>query len=81
LPTVEVDGAVLKSGVPVAQLLVMTGLSASKSDARRLIRDGGAKLNDVGIGDEDAVATSADLTAGMLKLAAGRKRHALVRAV
>jgi tyrosyl-tRNA synthetase len=81
LPTVDMHHAVLRSGVPVAQLLVMTGLSASKSDARRLIRGGGAKLNDVGVLDEDAVATSTDLTAGMLKLAAGRKRHALVRAV
>jgi tyrosyl-tRNA synthetase len=81
LPTVEIQGAVLRSGVPVAQLLVLAGLAASKGEARRLIQAGGARVNDVGVLDEDALATSADLTEGLLKLAAGRKRHALVRAV
>jgi tyrosyl-tRNA synthetase len=81
LPTVDMHQAVLKTGVPVAQLLVMTGLATSKGEARRLIRGGGARLNDVGVIDEEALATAADLTGGVLTLAAGRKRHALVRAI
>jgi tyrosyl-tRNA synthetase len=58
---------------------VRSGLAASRGEARRLIRGGGARLNDRKVEDEAAVATAADLVDGHLMLAAGRKRHARVR--
>ncbi|MBP2300535.1 tyrosine--tRNA ligase [Azospirillum picis] len=57
------------SGVTVAEALVAAGLSASKGAARRLIREGGARLDGVPVTDEAAVVT-ADAV-----LSAGRKRH------
>jgi tyrosyl-tRNA synthetase len=66
--------------VPVASLLHLAGLSASRSEGRRLIRGGGAKLNGASVTNEAAIATSADLRDGSLVLAAGRKRYAVVRA-
>jgi tyrosyl-tRNA synthetase len=54
---------------------------ASKGEARRLIRGGGARLNDRKIEDEAMVVTPEQLVDGQLMLAAGRKRHAWVRAV
>ncbi|WP_029007707.1 tyrosine--tRNA ligase [Azospirillum halopraeferens] len=82
LPTVEVPRDQLAAGLAVVDLLVSTGLAPSKSEARRLIKGGGAKLNDAALADEAARATLADLDGdGVIKLSAGRKRHALVKAV
>jgi tyrosyl-tRNA synthetase len=79
LPSVEVSKADLSAGVPLAQLFVRAGLATSRSEARRLIRHSGAKLNGDGIADENASATLADAKDGSLTLTAGRKRHVLVR--
>ncbi|MBY6260514.1 tyrosine--tRNA ligase [Azospirillum sp. 412522] len=80
LPSIEVARADLEAGLPVVDLLVSAGLAASKGEARRLIKGGGAKLNDGPIADETVKATVADLNAdGVVKLSAGKKRHALVK--
>ena len=82
LPTIDVPRAELEAGLPVVDLLVSAGLAASKGEARRLIKGAGAKMNDAAIPDEAAKATAADLNAdGVIKLSAGKKRHALVRVV
>lgn len=80
LPTIEVAASVLEAGLPLVDIFVQTGLCASKGEARRLIRQDGARLNDEKVSDEAAIATTADLNAeGVIKLSAGRKRHALLR--
>jgi tyrosyl-tRNA synthetase len=82
LPHIEAPRAELEKGVPAFELLRRAGLAASNGEARRLIKGGGARLNDAPIADETRPVTLADLNAeGELKLSAGRKRHALVRAV
>ncbi|CAK0769009.1 Tyrosine--tRNA ligase [uncultured Gammaproteobacteria bacterium] len=81
LPTFEVPCATL-SGMAVVDVLVHTGLAASKGEARRLIRGGGARINDVTVNDEAAKLVIADVTAeDTIKLSSGRKRHALVKVV
>lgn len=80
LPTVVLGRAALDDGVPVVDLLVSAGLAASKGAARRLIRGGGAKLNDQPIAAEDRKLLDTDLAAdGSAKLSAGKKRHAVVK--
>ena len=70
------------SGVPAFELFRRAGLAASNGEARRLVKGGGAKLNNAPIGDETRTISVADLDAdGILKLSAGKKRHAIVRAV
>jgi tyrosyl-tRNA synthetase len=60
--------------------MVEAGLGASKGEVRRLIRGGGAKVNDVSVKDEAATISAADLNErGDIKLSAGKKRHALVK--
>ncbi len=82
LPTVEVPRAELATGMPVYELMRRAGLAASNGEARRLIKGGGARLNDAPIVSETALVTAADLNAeGIVKLSAGKKRHALVRPV
>jgi len=81
LPSIEVDRADLVRGLQAIELLHRAGLAASKSEARRLIRGGGARVNGRAITDDAALVTAADLQAeGYIKLSAGRKKHAIVRA-
>jgi tyrosyl-tRNA synthetase len=81
LPTIGVDASQLRKGVQLADLMVATGLAPSKSHARRLMRGGGARVNDTPVTDETARLTDEDARNGVIKLSAGRKRHALVRLV
>jgi len=82
LPTVEVARTRLAAGVPAYELLREAGLTASNGEARRLIKGGGGRINDTAIADEARQVGLADLNAqGVIKLSAGKKRHALIRAV
>ncbi len=81
LPSISVDAAALAAGVPLIRLLVEAGLAASNGEARRLVRGGGARVNDVAVTDEAQVVTAAMLRDGAVKLSAGRKQHRLVRAI
>ena len=81
LPTVEIPQAQLAAGLPAYEALRLAGLAASNGEARRLIKGGGARLNDAVIADENATLSPADLADGVLKLSAGKKRHALLKPV
>ena len=82
LPTVEVARAQLEAGVQIATLVCDVGLTASRSEARRLAQGGGLRLNDQPVTDGARDVTLADLTAdGVLKLAAGRKKIVIVKPV
>ncbi len=68
--------AVLEAGVPLADLLTTAGLAKSKSEARRLIAQGGAYVDDEQVSDPDRMITAADLDGeGRLLLRAGKKRY------
>ncbi|WP_286831206.1 MULTISPECIES: tyrosine--tRNA ligase [Kordiimonas] len=80
LPTVSIPAAALQAGFNVVDLFIEAGLGASKSEVRRLIKQGGAKLNDAKVESEDLVVLADALNDGQIKLSAGKKRHALVKA-
>jgi tyrosyl-tRNA synthetase len=79
LPTHFVRAADLDAGIPVYRLLAEAGLATSNGDARRLIRGGGARLNDQVLTDENRLFSSADLLDGAAKLSAGKKHHRLIK--
>jgi len=80
LPTVEVTKAELDAGLGVLAVFVKAGLVASNGEARRQIKGGGLRVNDVAVTDEKMVLTAKDLTGeGVIKLSLGRKRHVLVK--
>ena len=82
LPTIDVPSAELDAGIAAYSLFQRAELAASGGEARRLVRGGGARLNDVQISDENQPIGSDALSVdGTLKLSAGKKRHVLVRAV
>ena len=77
LPQQDVTGEEA-DGMGMIAALVKVGFAKSNGEARRLIRGGGARLNDVAITDEDHLLTSADFSDGRAKISAGKKRHALL---
>ena len=67
----------LAEGILLYEAMREAGLAASNGEARRLIKGGGARVNDTAISDEAHKVTSADLGGdGTVKLSAGKKRHA-----
>ena len=82
LPTVDLPRARLESGLPAFELFADAKLAESRSEARRLIKGGGARVNDKPVASDTATVSLADADGeGRIKLSAGRKRHVLVRAV
>ncbi|HEY0330591.1 MAG TPA: tyrosine--tRNA ligase [Rhodopseudomonas sp.] len=81
LPTVELPRAELDAGLGVLVAFAeKTGLVASNGEARRQIKAGGLKVNDVAVTDEKMALTAANLTSdGVIKLSMGKKKHVLLR--
>jgi tyrosyl-tRNA synthetase len=77
LPTVTLA---LGKELPVLDAVMALGMAASKSEARRLIDQGGVKLNDRPVQSATAVISGADLDEqGTARLAVGKKRHGLIK--
>jgi tyrosyl-tRNA synthetase len=82
LPTVDVAAAEFEAGLGALTAFVRAGLVGSTGEARRQIRGGALRINDVALDDERAVIGRDALRAsGVVKLSLGRKKHVLLRAV
>ncbi|MFP1645189.1 tyrosine--tRNA ligase [Pontitalea aquivivens] len=77
LPTLALSAADVAEGISFAQLILRSGLAKTGKDAKRLILEGAARVNDEVEADPGRMFGAGDL-AGPLKLTAGKKRHALV---
>ncbi|CEF53749.1 tyrosine--tRNA ligase [Acetobacter ghanensis] len=79
LPVHEVAQPALAEGIPVFRLLVEAGLAKTNGEARRLVRGGGARLNNAVIQDENRLIVEQDSVDGAIRLSAGKKHHVLVK--
>ncbi|GCD59808.1 tyrosyl-tRNA synthetase [Acetobacter pasteurianus NBRC 3280] len=79
LPVHEVAEADMAAGIPVFRLFAEAGLVKTNGEARRLVRGGGARLNNDVIQDENKLITQQDMVDGAIKLSAGKKHHVLVK--
>jgi tyrosyl-tRNA synthetase len=80
LPAFEIPEAELAAGIGVLTMFVRAGLAASNGEARRQVKGGGLRVNDVQVTDEKMALTRELLTPeGVIKLSAGKKRHVLLR--
>ncbi|TMV90139.1 tyrosine--tRNA ligase [Thioclava sp. BHET1] len=77
LPSLTLSTDEIGEGISLAQLVVRSGLAKSGKDGKRLIAEGGLKVNDETCADAGRMFTADDLSAAV-KLSAGKKRHALV---
>ncbi len=79
LPQVVIPREVIERTIPAFELFALAGLAASNGEARRLIRGGGARINDAVVGNEAQTVSLRDTSSGFIKLSAGRKRHVLAK--
>jgi tyrosyl-tRNA synthetase len=75
IPTTTMPRERLAQGIPLTTLMAETELAPSRGQARRLIQQGGAYVNDQRISDVNAVVSEADLTPDGILLRAGKKRY------
>ncbi|AHD01113.1 tyrosine--tRNA ligase [Leisingera methylohalidivorans] len=78
LPTLSLSSADLGDGMSIVQLIVKSGLAKSGKDAKRLISENGARIDDQPLTDAGLMIDAGALSSP-IKLSAGKKRHALVR--
>ena len=76
-PTLTLTPDEIAEGISVVQLITRSGLAKSGKEAKRLIADKGARLNDAPLTDPGLMIDAKALSEP-LKLSAGKKRHALV---
>lgn len=80
LPTTDVSHADL-IGMGILNAAVTAGLAGSNGEARRHVKAGALKLNDVAVSTHESTLTANDIRDGVVKLSVGKKRHALLRVV
>ena len=78
LPTVALSHDEVGEGISIVQLIVRTGLAKTGKEAKRLIAENGARIDDAPLTDAGLMIDAAAL-AQPIKLSAGKKRHALVK--
>ena len=77
LPTITLKKNDVSDGLPIVQALVKAGLAKSGKEAKRLILENGAKLDDELVTSTNLLITS-EMLSIPVKLSAGKKRHVLV---
>jgi tyrosyl-tRNA synthetase len=82
VPSIDIAKDQLAAGINVMDLLALTTLFSSKSDARRSIQQNGAYINNVKVDDIDRTVSTADLaTDNALVVRKGKKNYCVVKAV
>ncbi|WP_109467302.1 tyrosine--tRNA ligase [Albibacillus kandeliae] len=78
LPTLDLTAAEVAEGISIVQVIVRAGLAKSGKEAKRLIAENGARMDDAPLTDAGLMLDAAALSSP-IKLTAGKKRHALVK--
>ncbi|MCR9235308.1 MAG: tyrosine--tRNA ligase [Alphaproteobacteria bacterium] len=79
LPTVQLPASDLNA-LGILSALVTAGLATSNSEARRHIKGGAVKVNDVAFSDERGTIGPDHLTGeGVIKISLGKKKHVLLK--
>jgi tyrosyl-tRNA synthetase len=78
LPTLKLSNKDVRDGISIVQLLIKTGLASSGKEAKRLISEDGAKLNDVALSNAGLILGINDFKTPV-KLSKGKKKHALIK--
>jgi tyrosyl-tRNA synthetase len=80
VPSTRMERARLEAGIPVIDLLAESGVCKSKGEARRLVKNGGAYLNNQRLADPDARVELGQLASeSLLVIRKGKKSYHLVR--
>lgn len=78
IPTLQVDADRLEAGMQIVDVLAQLGLAKTKSEARRLVEQGGVYVNGARVASIELMLTAADLRSGQILLRTGKKKHGRV---
>jgi len=76
VPSSEIDASRLEGdGLGLLEALADSGLCKSRGEARRMVKQGGVKVNGEGVKDEGRMLLAGDIDEGRIRLQVGKKRH------
>jgi len=81
IPFIEVKAADLEVGIKITDLLVLSELTPSKSEARRAVQQGGVAINENKVASFDYTVGKADLVEGEMMLQKGKKSFVKIKVV
>jgi tyrosyl-tRNA synthetase len=81
VPSASVSLARIKAGLPTTELVTIAGLAKSKSEAFRLIEQGGITVNDVTVTDPRGLVSEAQALGNRYKVSKGRRNVAVIEIV
>ena len=79
LPEIKIKLSEIKKGISVLDILAKNKILTSKSEARRLIKNKGLRINNIIIQDEKKILLLVDFKKSVLKLSCGKKKHYLLK--
>ena len=80
LPTVDIRSSEL-DGLGILAATVMLGLASSNGEARRHIKGGALKINDIKVDSHERQIVKDDVVEGVVKISVGKKKHALLKPI
>jgi len=81
IPFVEISSSDLEAGIKITDLVLIAGLTTSKSEARRAVQQGGVLLNDNKVSSFDYVVRANDLVDGQMMLQKGKKSFVRIKLI
>ena len=81
MPAIELPQTELAKGLTIVDLVVWAGLAESKSEARRLVTQGGISLGEERVNEFNRVIGASDFSAGKLLLKKGKKQFQVLKLV
>ncbi len=81
LPEIKIKLNEVRIGVNILDFLSNNNIMSSKSEARRLIKNNGLKINNILLDDEKKLLKENDFINKILKISCGKKRHYLVKVI
>ena len=82
LPTVSIQKEIVKKGINIIDLVVLSKISSSKSEVRRIIKNKGIRLNNEIVESEKAKISINDFNKdNLVKLSHGKKHHVIIKII
>ena len=82
IPEKKIEKKIIRQGINIIELIFQNNLAQSKSEARRILKNNGVKINDITVNDEKKIVSIKDVQENnFIKLSIGKKNHIKVKVV
>ena len=82
IPEKKIEKKIIRQGINIIELIFQNNLAQSKSEARRILKNNGVKINDITVNDEKKIVNLEDVQENnFIKLSIGKKNHIKVKVI